>query len=137
MKYEELAALSTEQLEAELAKRKKVADIAAALAANPLKCEEVTTITVDSSDLEAFIFTVFGVRYESASVEEQSNDTQRRYGVKGFDPTLKYDMEYNLPAVERFLFQNDKKEPALSYLLNYLADKNYIAKGEYTVKWSW
>jgi hypothetical protein len=129
------ANITVEQLEAELAKRKKVKQLAEVLEKNPLKCEEVTTINVDSSDLEFFIRNLFGVEYESASVEESSNDTQRHYSVRGFD-----DSKYNVgrkAEVEKYLFNGDKKEPALAVLLNYLADKNYIGKGDYTVKWSW
>jgi hypothetical protein len=141
MKPIDLSTLTDEQLAQELAKRKELADnalhITDNIAANPLKCKTVTRVEVDSSDLEQFIFKVFGVRYESACTEEMSNDSERSYTVDGFNPDDKCACDYTIPEVERFLFKNGKKEPALSYLLNYFADKGYIAKGDYTVCWSW
>jgi hypothetical protein len=131
----DLSTLTNEQLEAELVKRKKVKEIAAALEQHPLKCKTVTRVEVDSSDLEQFIYRVFGVHYESACAEEMSNDTQRTYNVQGI--VGEYDQKYTVPEVEEFLYQNGIKSPALSGLLNYIADKNYIAKGSYIVKWSW
>jgi hypothetical protein len=131
----DLSTLTSEQLEAELVKRKKVKELAQNLELHPLKCETVTRVEVDSGDLEDFLRNVFGVTYESACTEEMSNDTQRSYHVQGIRG--EYDQKYTVPEVEEFLYQNGKKEPALSGLFNYLADKNYIAKGEYIVKWSW
>lgn len=113
----------------------KHTEIATALEQHPLKCKTVTRVEVDSSDLEQFIFKVFGVHYESACTEEMSNDTQRTYNVQGIRG--EYDQKYTVPKVEEFLYKNGKEEPALSGLLNYIADKNYIAKGDYIVKWSW
>lgn len=140
MKPIDLSTLSDEQLAQELAKRKELADNALRLsiniAENPLKCKTVTRVEVDSSDLERFILKVFGVEYESAATEEMSNDTEKTYTASGFKGD-KYEQEYTLPEIERFLFKNGKKEPALSGLLNYFAEKGYIAKGDYTVSWSW
>jgi hypothetical protein len=135
-----LSSCSIEDLENEIKKRQRGADIAERVSDNPLKCREVTTITVSYNDLEYFIRKVFGVEYESACVEEMSNDSQRSYTVDGLknDPvTDPYTANHTIPEIEEFLNGNRKKEPALSDLLNYFAMKNYISKGNYTVKWSW
>lgn len=128
-----LSNLSTEQLEVELAKRKKVKEIQSLIEAHPLKCETVTRIVVDYSDLERFIQKIYNRVYESACVEEMNNDTEKTYNIDG-----KCEI-WEMPTfneVEKFLY-DDGKPPCLRALMQYLANKNIIEKGIYTVKWSW
>ena len=135
-----LSELSDTQLELELAKCKRVKEIASIVEKHPLLCETVTRIHVDSSDLEAFIRTVFGRNYESAEVEEMSNDTEKSYNAEGFGPDVPEWEKTKVARIEAFLYGDDSSKtiaPALSHLLNYLADKNYIEKGNYTIRWSW
>ena len=69
-----------------------------------------------------------------------SNDSERTYTVSGLidNPiTDPYTATVTIPVIENFLFSNNKKAPALWDLLNYFAMKNYISKGDYTVRWSW
>ena len=135
-----LSELSDTQLELELAKRKKVKEIASIVEKHPLLCETVTRIHVDSSDLEAFIGTVFGKSYESAAIEEMSNDTEKSYNTWGFGTDVPKWENTKVARIEAFLYGDDSSKtiaPPLSHLLNYLADKNYIEKGNYTIRWSW
>lgn len=132
----DLSHLTTESLERELAKRQKVKEIASKLEENPLKCKTISYISVSYSDLESFIYKIFGREYDSADVNEVSNDNERKYSVTGLDDG-EYNRTYTIPEIENYLFNDSKEQPRMSYLLDYLASKNYIPKGEYLVSWSW
>jgi len=125
---------SENELEQELAKRKIQKNIPFVLETDPLKMKKVTRLEVDSSDFEKFIYHIFGKTYESAMVEECSNDTSKTY--KNIDGK---DQSYNVSNVkiEQFLYGANIHGPDMRSLLNYLVYREYIPAGDYTIVWSW
>jgi hypothetical protein len=138
--------ISTEQLEQELAKRKEAKDQELKLTnalnkarANPLKSEVKTVVSVDHFRLEEFVQKVFGANLEFACVEQMSNDTDKEICNVGCGPDACRNDGNDNKNVEDFLFgrKRDLDNWSTNCLLEWLAVRDFIPKGDYLISVSW
>lgn len=96
-----------------------------------LKYKETRHFVVQVNDLDAFVEESYGRPYSFTAAEWCANDTEHAYTVDG-----EYD-EYGEDRIGRWMVGETDGHPPARFILNDLAQRDMIPKGEYLIEVCW